>query len=118
MLYSSAAFAALLGVVTVSSVWMQAEMSEDEGHSQGDADSDADDDGDLVSVHATCMQCKQQLWCIFIIHNIIAIGLNPSRQCLCSNGEDTLSCLNEFLFLGTEKWKNCRSVGLVASASL
>ena len=51
-------------------------MSEDEGHSQGDADSDADDDGDLVSVNATCMQCKQQLECIFIIIAIsLAVGL-------------------------------------------
>ncbi len=58
VLYNKAAFAALLDVVTVSSVWVQAEMSEDEGHSQGDADSDADDDGDLVSANATCMQRK------------------------------------------------------------
>ncbi len=55
----------------MSSVWMQAEMSEDEGHSHGDAESDADDDGDLVSVNAACMQCKKQLGCFFIS---IAIG--------------------------------------------
>ncbi len=29
--------------------WVQAEMSEDEGHSQGGSDDDADEDGDLVS---------------------------------------------------------------------
>lgn len=29
--------------------YMQAEMSEDEGHSQGGSDDDADEDGDLVS---------------------------------------------------------------------
>ncbi len=74
VLHNIAAFATLLDVVTVSSVWVQAEMSEDEGHSQGDADSDADDDGDLVSVNATCMQCKQQFECILIIIIIIAIG--------------------------------------------
>ena len=55
----------------MSSVWMQAEMSEDEGHSHGDAESDADDDGDLVSVNAARMQCKKQLGCFFIS---IAIG--------------------------------------------
>jgi hypothetical protein len=49
-------------------------MSEDEGHSQGDVESDADDDGDLVSGNATCMQCKQQLQCIFTIFIIIAIS--------------------------------------------
>lgn len=54
---------------------VQAEMSEDEGHSQGDAESDADDDGDLVSVNATCMQGKQELQCIFNILNLIAICL-------------------------------------------
>ncbi len=50
-------------------------MSEDEGHSHGDAESDADDDGDLVSVNVTCMQCKQQLECIFIILTVITTGL-------------------------------------------
>lgn len=30
-------------------MWAQAEMSEDEGHSQGDAASDSGDDADLVS---------------------------------------------------------------------
>lgn len=74
-------------------------MSEDEGHSQGDADSDADDDGDLVSVNATCMQCKQQLECIFII---IAISLAVGLLGLPYGGE--ISTLAAFLL------RNCISV--------
>lgn len=41
-------------------VCVQAEMSEDEGHSQAGSDEDADEDGDLVSTMSLCGICPTE----------------------------------------------------------
>lgn len=46
-----------LGIANRPTGCVQAEMSEDEGHSQGGSDDDADEDGDLVSKNSHASVC-------------------------------------------------------------